>query len=539
MLRSKNDRDILNLQQPITNNNQRNIIPPKTVPIKNNIINNRILLNPAKKLIIDPQNKAKLLKSRPVENIYKDNVTQLDLNNYNYSNIYNPYIDHNRPKKYIEDNNKDKDKDKYKYYQTPYRRYPYWAPLWMQYNDPYIRMYDLTVLVPITNGEIGSMQINNVNSYQRYQSDTKRNAGERRTKYAPFIFPEPIIVKKKSDKANRHDKANISNKKEKSMIEQFAEFFRLPQTHRYQNRVNRINHIRGPSRALSNGNINIPSRMMHNIRVKNDNANRNKHVMVGGKGDGFRNNSSRENYRGNTGGYFGSARYHSPTYNGRHYYRGGGSPSYNSGSSYWGGSGYYGNPYCAYGNCPYNPYYGTYNYQPFADYYWYENRYKLPFDLNSALLPVNVQQNQIVGSSINQPNQLNQSNQYEIKLDKINQQLKKLIEEANKRKKKKKVNLSLSSDKSSINSSNINNSIKSNLSIGSTRSTGSSGSNKIINENFDIPKGYQPVTLKIIEIIENNNNGKNANKSNNDINLKKNVIFLILLIILMVYMYKF
>ena len=87
ILKKKNDRDILNIQQPATNNNQMNIIPIKTVLNKTNIINNRILLNLNKKLIIDPQNKAKLLKTRPIDNIYKDKVTHLDLSNFNYSNL--------------------------------------------------------------------------------------------------------------------------------------------------------------------------------------------------------------------------------------------------------------------------------------------------------------------------------------------------------------------------------------------------------------------------------------------------------------------
>ena len=77
MLRQKNDRNTLNLQQPLVSNSQYNIIPPKSVPNQDNLINNKLIFNTNKKLIIDPQNKAKLLKSRPVDYIYKDKTKKI------------------------------------------------------------------------------------------------------------------------------------------------------------------------------------------------------------------------------------------------------------------------------------------------------------------------------------------------------------------------------------------------------------------------------------------------------------------------------
>ena len=223
MLRQKNDRDILHKQQPQINNNGHNIIPTKSVVTKSNIINNKLIFNTNKKLFVDPQNKAKLLKSRPNDYIYKDKPSHFDLNNYNYSNIYNPYIDHNK----LNDNTdiKKMSETKYKYFQTPYMRYPYWAPLWMQYYDPYIKMYDLTVLVPVTNNKLGPDEINETKTYEKTKSSSQRNSLEGRSKFAPFIYPIPIVVKKKiiDKKTNIKTESN----KAKSTIEKFSEFFRL------------------------------------------------------------------------------------------------------------------------------------------------------------------------------------------------------------------------------------------------------------------------------------------------------------------------
>ena len=49
------------IQLPQTNNNQRNDIPLKTIRTKNNLINNRLLLKTNKSLIVEPQNKKKLI----------------------------------------------------------------------------------------------------------------------------------------------------------------------------------------------------------------------------------------------------------------------------------------------------------------------------------------------------------------------------------------------------------------------------------------------------------------------------------------------
>ena len=560
MLRQKNDRDILNLQQPLTNNNQHNIIPPKSITIKNNLINNKLLLNTNKKLIIDPQNKAKLLKTKPVDGIYKDTVTKNDLQNYNYSNIYNPYLDHNRPKKIIENPLSEK---QHKYFQSSLMRYPYWAPLWMQYNDPHIKMYDLTVLMPITNGEVGIEQINKIKSYKKNESN-KPNKISNHT-YAPFIYPMPIIVRRKNSEPTKPTKLTKSTKPTKN-VEKFMEFFRLPQTFSQQNRVNRTNHIRGPSRGIATQHINTPSRLMRQINVANNKAQLLKPVMVGNKGNGGNGgNGGKEtrgvgrgagrgvervqtDYRHGTGSRhvskYGSGPRHSP-------YRNYGS------SSYWGGGGYYGYPYCAYGNCPYNPYYGTYNYYPFSDYFLYENRYRLPFDLNSALLPVNPQSNLSIQQTqpsvqIQPPVQIQpqpQQTQSEKKWqDKIERDIQKLLKKSNKKSDSSKSTSTNSSNSTSTNSSNststnLSNSTSTNLSNSSKTTTNenfTNDPNKTTNKNLLVPEGFIPVTLRIIEILDDNDND-NDNENNNNIdsqpNMQNNMIFLVLLIMIVVYLY--
>ena len=259
MLRAKDERNTYNLQQPQTNNNQINVIPLKTVPRKDNIINNRLLLNPAKKIIVDPQNKKQIMKSQPVDPIYKDQVSNVNLTNYNYSNVYNPYIDLNRPYNYLKDPKKDQ--EQHKYFQSPYQRYPYWQPLWMQYH----KMHDLAVLIPISN-DLDLLKSNKVES------------SEKGRKYAPFIFPVPIVVKKKKEK--------------------ITESFRPSRNFSQSIRINRVNHSRGPSRAISTSRINVPSRTMQFIRNHNNKTNMMKPMKTGDKyvGNHRRHNNNHNSY---------------------------------------------------------------------------------------------------------------------------------------------------------------------------------------------------------------------------------------------------
>ena len=492
MLRQKNDRNTLNLQQPLVSNSQYNIIPPKSVPNQDNLINNKLIFNTNKKLIIDPQNKAKLLKSQPVDYIYKDRtndkITKSDLTNNNYSNIYNPYIDHNRPKTSLE--NPDSEK-KHKYFQSSQTRYPYWKPLWMQYNDPYIKMYDLTVLVPITNGELGMEQINKVNSYEKNKPNTSNTLNT--SKYAEFVYPIPIIVKKKiTSDIKKNNK---------------TEFFRLPQTYKHQNKVNRINNVRGQSRGVATPYINTPSRLMRYIHMANNKSQLHKPVLI--------NNTNTNTNR--------NRKHHKTRYNNNR-----------TGSGDYGGhSGYGGYGYGGYGgHNGYGGYGYPYNYYPFSDYYWYENRYKLPFDLNSALLPINLQTNLSIQSSQpvpaqsvpaqsvpaqsvsaqSVPVQSDQSTNIKSIVDKL------LVDKSLIDHKLKKIKKEIS--KALYTSSNSSKSI-----------TSIENFNDTSNDKLIVPEGFMPVKLRIIEIMENNIDNKSK------INTENNIIFLILVIMIIVYLY--
>ena len=126
------------------------------------------------------------------------------------------------------------------------------------------------------------------------------------TKHTSFNNPITIIVQKKY--------TNDPN---------IFENFKLPTTYRYQNRIHRVNHIKTPTRAISNKYFNNSSKLINQHKIHQLNK--------------IKNNN---------------------------YYSG------NWGSSY--------------------PYYyiGSYGYFPFNYYYNYDYTNVLPFDLNTALLPL-------------------------------------------------------------------------------------------------------------------------------------------------------
>jgi len=189
--------DRLNIVQTQTKSKQ-NIQPKKTIKDKKNIINNRLLLKPNKKFKIEPETKGRETKSRPVESEYNDKIP--------YYNI-NPTLDN-------------------------YYNYP----IWMQYYNPYISLYDLPVLVPT-----------NIRSYEKSSKYKTRSHGnnlyyDANTNYSIFGEPIPIVVRKK---------------KKNNTIENF----RLPSNFKHQNRVTRTYYY-GSSKGLSKKNINSQTRLM-------------------------------------------------------------------------------------------------------------------------------------------------------------------------------------------------------------------------------------------------------------------------------------
>jgi len=185
------------IQDPQDNQTRSNRIPLKTVNVKNNLINNRLLITPKQTLEVDPMNRKKRMIQRPSKYIYNETANKSRKEDPNFA-------------KYITDYYKRLDENSIK-------RDPYWMPLWIQYNYPNI--YDMPVLIPISN-EIKSYDNNN--------------------KYGIFANPIPIIVRKNNN---------------------LAENFRLPHTYKYQNRIHHVNHVGGSSRGVYNKYINNPTRL--------------------------------------------------------------------------------------------------------------------------------------------------------------------------------------------------------------------------------------------------------------------------------------
>ena len=471
------------VQSDLTNSSTINT-PLKTINMKNNLINNRLLMRPNKQIIVEPQLKKKVLRKRPVKYIYKDRIVnnyidsnpQINTDPYSNYGIYNdPYSNYYNHNHYSNSNS-----DGTNYYLNntdPYQnnRFPYWKPLWQQFYDPYIRMYDMRVLVPITNNNLGVFDINKSNKSNIPNAENSKDLSSRLKtrsnsfiKYASFnepiynkpIFNEPIpsIVKKKdynlaSDSA--YDK-KIKDKIKDKIKENFFENFRLPSTYRHQNRIHRVNHIRGPSRAISNRYINNPTRLMRYSRpVVNKSHKESKYQS---KHDNKHDNKYRHK------------------------------KIINRTNNYYGGSGYgSGTPYY---------YIGPYGYFPFSNYYTYDYRNVLPFDLNSAILPIfNPSIDPIIGPS-DAPilQSIKKTKEKPIKLD-LDVNIKKTKEKF---------------------TQNIKDMIEDNI--------------EYTIENFTpnevpIPEGFQLITLRIIEVDEMPND-----------NAKYNLVFIFILIFVLGYL---
>jgi hypothetical protein len=160
--------DKLLVQPRQVNNNKKNDIPLTKVANKKNLVNNRLLMKLNKKLIVEPQNKKKELVNKPVDYIYNEKINNLtDLGKQNQQLSQN--------------------------YQGTYDRSNYWYPLWMQYNYPNVKMYDMKVLVPniISDSyKVDSSDSTNTSSKTSRSTSTKH--------YSLFNEPIPLIVKKKS-----------------------------------------------------------------------------------------------------------------------------------------------------------------------------------------------------------------------------------------------------------------------------------------------------------------------------------------------------
>jgi len=459
------------IQPDLTNSSTINT-PLKIVNIKNNLINNRVLMKPNKQIIVEPQLKKKVLRKRPVDYIYKDRIvnnyidSNPQINTYPYSNygIYNdPYYNSNsNSNSYSYSNNID-------LYQN--NRFPYWKPLWQQFYDPYIRMYDMRVLVPITNNNLGMYDINkstipNAENSKDLSSRLKTRSNSF-INYATFsnpIYnePIPIIVKRKNQNLasdSVYDK-KIKNKKKDNITENFFENFRLPSTYRHQNRIHRVNHIRGPSRAISNRYINNPTRLMRYSRPVTNNSHNHQ------------SNKNENKYR------------HKKIINHTHYK----GRSIHGDSNYNRWSSWQGNPYY---------YIGPYGYFPFSNYYIYDYRNALPFDLNSAILPIFIpQMNPIIGptdapvlQSVKKPKE--KSKEKPIKLD-LDINIKKIKEKF---------------------TQNIEDTIEDSIEYFSPN-------------EVPIPEGFKLIILRIIEVDDMPNN-----------NFKYNLVFIFILILVLGYLF--
>lgn len=178
MQNNKNNRhkkyikeDKLLVQPRLVNNNKKNDIPLTKVANKKNLVNNYLLMKLDKKLIVEPQNKKKELRNKPVDYIYNEKLNNLtDLGKQNQQLSQN--------------------------YQGTYDRDQYWYPLWMQYNYPNIKMYDMKVLVPSIISD--SSKVDSSDSINT-SSKTSRSTFKKSSKdYSLFNEPIPLIVKKKS-----------------------------------------------------------------------------------------------------------------------------------------------------------------------------------------------------------------------------------------------------------------------------------------------------------------------------------------------------
>jgi len=265
----------LNLVQPQVDNNQTGKIPVKTIKNKQNILNNRLILKPNKQIVIDPQNKEKLLKNKPTNYIYDDVVYRVSPNDL--------YFD---PEYY------------YTRHDLRYR-FPYWKPLWQQYYDPYIRVSDIPLIVPISDNKIANIDANN--SIDKNSSKLKTRSTSQ-SSYASFSEPIPIFVQRKQN-LNKNNAIDIK------------EDFRMISSSGSHTSGSRTSggHKRGTNRAFNH-------------------HNRNHHRRTSGNWTG------------------------------------------------WGGSN--------------GGYWGPYLYYPFYDYYYYDPNIILPYDLDSAILPINIENNE-------------------------------------------------------------------------------------------------------------------------------------------------
>jgi hypothetical protein len=347
----------LQIQPDITNNAAINKTPLKTKGTRNNLVNNRLILKTTRTLAVEPHLKKKVMRKRPTEYIYRDRVINNYINPDYPDSQYDPYYNAYVANYYSALN-------PYPKSPHPNDRFPYWTPLWQQFYDPYIRMYDMRVLVPITNNNLGifatsaNMPVKSSNSSNRSKHSLRLNESGT-SKYAPFSEAEPIpIIVKRKDPLNLAADDPTTDKKIK---EKFFENFRLPSTYRYQNRIHRVNHLRGPSRAMSNRYINSPTRLMrYHHSDKHRYHHSDKHRYHHSDKHRYHHSDKHRHHHSNKHRH----RFINRTNN----YYGGGS------GSYWGGYPYYN--------------IGPYGYYPFSQYYYYDNNNVLPFDLRNALLPI-------------------------------------------------------------------------------------------------------------------------------------------------------
>ena len=69
---------------------------------------------------------------------------------------------------------------------SSYQRYPYWNSSPVLSNDNNLITYDIPILVPVSNNELGPLQINNTPSYEKNKDNQ----------------PMTIVVRKKSQPSN-------------------------------------------------------------------------------------------------------------------------------------------------------------------------------------------------------------------------------------------------------------------------------------------------------------------------------------------------
>lgn len=196
MLKLKNEQD---KNYIINSPSRRNLEIKKRNDPNIPAIKDEQLIIPLKttKPTINTRTKLNKRKTKPDKRGRYSRNYDYDIYDYLYDDYYNGYIYH--PNQY------------HNY------RFPYWNPLWMQYYDPYLRIYNVPILVPTEDKLTKGENIEDDKGSPKLKSKS--------TTFSTYAsFDEPIIVKRNLD--NRFGNMAIDDN---NVMEQFKQD--ITQTH--------------------------------------------------------------------------------------------------------------------------------------------------------------------------------------------------------------------------------------------------------------------------------------------------------------------